>query len=183
LTQPDFGNPRSAELLIVLLKFAIHRFQPSELLSEPSTTKLPCERVLFRLGADLHRDGVRQDANERREQSWRAFRNAVLNQPRPLVFLVSRPELSKKLGECLSSLDLSVSSWTLRTLPSLALPITSVATVAEHQNLIDLWTKLADPLVLIPGKIRSAFKARMNKQTPSLLRRATFDFMISFGTP
>jgi hypothetical protein len=120
----------------------------------------------------------RQDsAGDQREQAWKTFRNAVLNQPKFVAFLVSNQELSKKLGECFSSLDDRVSSCMIRMLPALAIPLTTAGDQSDHQNLVDLWTKLTDPSVLIAGKIRSAFKASMNKATPSPLRRAIITFV------
>jgi hypothetical protein len=175
-------------------KFLNHFFEThtSALLADPTAAKMRCQKILFRIrvlepslvmvpdmwALILAEMVARQDSGGKREQAWRAFRNAVLNQPRLVSFLVSHADLAKKLGECFSSLDPDVASCMLRTIPSLARPMTTVGAAVEFQNLIDLWTKLADPSVLIAGKIRSAFKAIMNKATPSAVRRAIVDLVV-----
>jgi hypothetical protein len=171
-----------------------HFFQmhTASLLADCTATKLRCQKILFQIrflepscvanpdlwNLILSEIISRQDYPKKREQAWKAFRNAVLNQPRIVAFLTSNPELAKKLNECFSSLDEKVWWLMLRMLPSFARPLTTINDKSDRQNLIDLWTKLAEPSVLIAGKIRSGFKGSMNNSAPTALRRAVIDFMM-----
>jgi hypothetical protein len=162
------------------------------LLGDCTATKLRCQKIMFQIrllepsyvaNVDLWNLILsemisRQDYPQRREQAWKAFRNAVFNQPRIVAFLTSNPELAKKLNECFSSLDEKVWWLMLRLLPSFAKPLTTVDDKTDRQNLIDLWTKLAEPSVLIAGKIRSGFKGSMNNSAPTALRRAVIDVVM-----
>jgi hypothetical protein len=84
-----------------------------------TATKLRCQKILFQIRSielssvtnfdlcDLILSEIisRQDYTQRREQTWKEFRNAVLNQPRIVAFLPSNLELAKKWNECFFSLD------------------------------------------------------------------------------
>jgi hypothetical protein len=115
----------------------------------------------------------RQDIPGLREQAWKTFRNGLLHQPTLMTFLVSNPDLSKKVGDCFSSLDERVTACMIKILPSLARPLA----LPEYAHLQVFWAKLAEPSVLIAGKIRSQYKSSLRGGSGAV-RTALVEFVI-----
>jgi hypothetical protein len=157
------------------VRLAVNEFakvRAAELLKNATATKMRCLKLLFKiplLDADAIQNpdlwsGIlsemrsRQDVPGLREQAWKTFRNAFLYQPLVGPFLLmNTPDLAKKVGDCFSSLDERVSTCMVKILPSLSRPLI----LGEGPGLWVLWEKLAEPSVLIAGKIRLHYKSSM----------------------
>jgi hypothetical protein len=163
------------------------RLKADQLLKNPNAIKMRCLKVLFKI--DFIEDSAlqvpelwtnifaemrsKQDSPELRQEAWKAFRNALLHQPTVVTFLVSNPDLSKKLGDCFSSLDERVTTCMVRILSSLAWPLIK----GEYSHLAVFWEKLSEPSVLIAGKIRSHYKSSMRGGS-GVVRVALVDFVM-----
>ena len=106
-----------------------------------------------------------------REQAWKIFRNAVLYQSKFVEFLLTTPELCKKMEDAFSSLDFGVGAEVIQTLEKLALAAAHPEDPdnggrVDMENLDELWRKLADPAVRINGKILSNYH-RTDRDTSS----------------
>jgi hypothetical protein len=186
----DLGNEANLNFLCVLIKFCqdadcvfcarrsdlqdlIGRFAQSkaaQLLQNVTATKLRCLKTLFKIpflelgvvanvevwGAILGEMGARNSAQAVREEAWKTFRNGVVTYPKLSGLLFGTPELARLTIGCFGSMDEGVASCMVRTLPRLSRP-------NVRQSLGDLWKGLADPAVLIAGKIRMMHKAASGK--------------------
>jgi hypothetical protein len=174
-----------ADLINLVNDFA--RLRAVQLLSNPNATNMRCLKVLFKIefiGASavqvpdlwtgiFSEMRLRQDSTGLRQEAWKAFRNALLYQPTLISFLTSDPDLSKKLGDCFSSLDERVTTSMVTILPSLARPLIK----GQCQHLAVFWAKLSEPSVLIAGKIRSHYKSSM-RGASGVVRTALVDFVL-----
>jgi hypothetical protein len=135
---------------------------------EPAAVQIP--DIWTGITAEMR---ARQEVPGLREQAWKTFRNAFLYQPTFGAFLMGNPDLGRKVGDCFSSLEESVTACMVTTLPSLARPLAD----SMNQNLADLWVKLAEPSVLIAGKIRSMYKS-CKRGSSGAVRTALVDFVL-----
>ena len=114
-----------------------------------------------------------------REQAWKIFRNAVLYQSKFVEFILTNPELCKKMEDAFSSLDSGVGAEMIQTLEKLAIATAQVGdggkddqSRADMENLDYLWRKLAEPTVRITGKILSNYH-RTDRDTDSTVSNFT----------
>jgi len=175
----DFMNKFTQSLLPTLKRGGLIRCMKivfkSNLL-EPSTVNIP--EIWDYLFSELLSKNAKI---ETRMELWKTFRNAVLHQKGFVSFIMTNPELSKKLGEAFSSYDESISACMILVLPALAKPIHNPQSFSTDEsirtNLKELFLKLSDPSVLISGRLLAAYMSSNNNSLMARVHSCLSNFL------
>ena len=169
------------------LKDFINKFSINNMSILKSGNHIKCLKILFKSNLlDSHTVLIpdiwnyiftellsKKTSIENRLELWKTFRNSVLHQKGFITFLLSNPDLSKKLGEIFSSYDESVSACMILILPPLAkIPVSgNISSDNEiKNNFKELILKISDPTVLISGRLLAAYMSNNNNNNSLMAR-------------